>query len=114
MRQRLLDIATGIALGHLASDKQFHLGAAGLRKDGVLVSAYNERRERVDWRHHAEARLCRKLTPWSIVAVVRLRGDGVWAMARPCASCLRCLLRVGVRRVYYSVAPGEYGVLTLV
>lgn len=111
--RRLLDIATGVALGRLTRSQQFHLAAVGLRKDGVVVSAYNDKRERTGWDHHAEARLCRKLTPYSRVAVVRLLADGKWAMARPCASCLRCLQRVGVERVYYSVGDGEYGVVVL-
>ncbi len=105
--KRLLDIATGVTLGRLNHKQNFYLAAAGLRKDGVIVVSFNGIRQTPMWEHHAEARLCRKLTPHSVVAVVRILTDGTWAMARPCASCQRCMRRVGVKRVYYSIAPNE-------
>lgn len=112
--ERLLDLATGAALTRLQSKEQhFRLGAAGLRKDGAIVVSYNGAQKEPVWKHHAESRLCRKLTPKSVVAVVRVLADGSWAMARPCDNCRECLERMGVKKVYYSIRPDEYGVLIL-
>ena len=112
--QRLLDIATGAALTRIKnSDQHFRLGAAGIRKDGVIVVSYNGAPKEPEWQHHAESRLCRKLTPESTVAVVRVLADGSWAMARPCKNCQKCLKRVGVKRVYYTIQPDEFGVMIL-
>lgn len=111
--QRLLDIATGVALGRLNHKQTFRLGAAGMRKDGVIVVSFNGSPKEPEWQHHAESRLCRKLTPDSVVAVVRVLANGSWAMSRPCDSCQRCLTRMGVKKVFYSIAPNEYGVMAL-
>ena len=113
---RLLDVATGAALSRLnqVHKQYFRLGAAGVRgEDGVLVVSYNGSPREPEWAHHAEARLCRKLTPKSVVAVARVLANGSWTMAKPCPSCQRCLRRVGVERVYYTISPGEYGVMLL-
>lgn len=114
--ERLLDLATGAALTrvHRKSPhtvQHFRLGAAGIRFDGALVVSYNGSQEEPRWQHHAESRLCRKLTPKSIVAVARVLADGSWAMARPCKNCETCLRRLGVKRVYYTIAPDEFGTL---
>lgn len=108
---KLLDIAHGIALGRLNHRQNFRLGAAGVRKDGVLVASFNGAPCEPEWAHHAESRLCRKLTPDSVVAVVRILADGSWCMARPCKGCQICLKRIGVKKVYYSISPNEYGVM---
>lgn len=109
----LLSVAYGAALGRLKTGQQFRLGAAGIRADGALVVSYNGSQKEPEWQHHAESRLCRKLTPNSVVAVARTLANGEWAMAKPCASCERCLRRMGVKRVYYTIQAGEYGTLLL-
>lgn len=96
------------------------LGSIGVRSDGAVVHADNGG---VRTAHggrlpcgHAEVRLARRLTPYSTVYVARVvydaQGSLVWAMAKPCANCERRLRNAGVRRVFYTIAPGEYGVLS--
>lgn len=111
--ERLLDIALGAALGRLNHKQSFRLGAAGIRKDGVIVVSFNGNPREPNWAHHAESRLCRKLTPDSTIAVVRVLANGTIALAKPCRSCQNCLYRTGVKKVYYSIAPNEYGVINL-
>jgi len=108
---RLLDIAHGIALGRLSHKMSFRLGAAGIRSDGVIVASFNGAPKEPEWRHHSETRLIRKLTRNSIVAVVRIYANGDWALAKPCSNCELFLKRAGVKKVYYSIAPNEFGIL---
>ena len=90
------------------------LGAVGARNDGVIVSSRNLHAVDIAPDHHAEARLAKKLTPNSTVWVARvLRRNGEWALARPCASCERKLRSCGVRKVVYTIAPNEWGVMVL-
>lgn len=93
--------------------RTFFLGSVGLRNDGVLVSSRNVASRDVALSHHAEARLARKLTPQSEVWVARIRKNGEWAMARPCASCQNKLRMAGVSRVVYTLGPDEWGVMDL-
>lgn len=113
LAQKLLATATGAALSRLARDQKWKLGAAGLRSDGVLVVSFNGNPKEPEWTAHAESRLCKKLTPNSVIAVVRVGQQGEWCLSRPCPSCQRCLKRVGVKRVYFSIAPNVYGVMDL-
>jgi deoxycytidylate deaminase len=46
-------------------------------------------------------------------AVVRIGDKGVWMPSKPCENCERCMRRKGVKKVFYSIAEGEYGVLIL-
>ena len=99
----------------------FGLGCVGVRRDGVLVHATNGGIRAPSAGQnpgsHAEARLCRKLTPRSTVYVARMvytkYGSLVWAISKPCKDCERCMRNKGVERVYYTIAPGEYGTLIL-
>lgn len=113
VEERLLDVAHGVALGRLDHAMTYRLGAAGYRNDNALVVAFNGSQSYPTWQHHAEARLCRKLTPCPLVAVVRVLADGSWAIARPCNNCQTCMRRRGVQKVVYSIRPGEYGTLKL-
>jgi deoxycytidylate deaminase len=110
---KLLDIALGVALGRLNHKQKWKLGAAGIRSDGVIVVSFNGAPKEPEWTAHSESRLCKKLTPNSVVAVVRVLANGEPAMAKPCPNCERCLQRVGVKKVYYSIGPKEFGVLSL-
>lgn len=113
---RLLNIAHGIALARLEGGHRqpFKFGAVGIRgSDGAIVASFNGNPKEVEWQHHAESRLCRKLTPGSVVAVVRIHSTGLWTMARPCPSCQRCMKRVGVKKVFYSIGPDEFGTIDL-
>lgn len=111
--ERLLDLAVKAARSRLEHNYPFRLGAAGLRKDGVVVVSFNGVPKFPNWKHHAESRLCKKLTPESIVAVARVLWNGELANSRPCKGCQKCLRRKGVSVVYYTIGPGEYGVLKL-
>ena len=94
--------------------RQFILGAVGLRNDGVLVESRNIASPTPAPDHHAETRLARKLTPGSTVWVARIsRKTGCWAMAKPCPGCERRLRAAGVDRVVYTIAPDEWGVMSL-
>lgn len=94
-------------------DRRFCLGAIGLRSDGVLVAAINGNPKEPTPQHHAEFRLCRKLTKGSIVWVSRTLADGTISLAKPCFSCMQKLKSCGVSECYYSISRYEYGVLTL-
>jgi hypothetical protein len=87
--------------------------ALGLRSDGDLVLSRNGGcpNQRMPL-SHAEARLCRKLDVGSYVYVARTLKDGTPAMARPCRNCERLMRSRGVARIYYTIGPGEYGVMT--
>lgn len=109
-------------------ERSYHLGALGVRADGAIVlsrngplpleSKANGRYMRTPQAYahllaHAEHRLCRKLNAGSVVYVARLKAEGEWAMARPCRACGARLTARGVRRVYYTIAPNDYGCLLL-
>lgn len=95
-------------------NRAFCLGAVGLRNDGVLVSARNVAATDVVPTHHAEARVIRKLTHDSVIWVARItRSTGEWTLARPCQSCENKIKSAGVRRVVYTIAPEEWGVIQL-
>lgn len=86
--------------------------ALAIRADGALVHAVNSRIKEPAWQPHAEARLCRKVDVNAVVYVLR-EAKGEWANSRPCENCQRLMKRKGVKRVYYTIGPSEYGVLTL-
>lgn len=95
-------------------ERSFLLGAIGIRADGVMVSALNGPSQYPNRVAHAEARLARKLTPNSEVYVVRVRLiDGQFGMARPCEACQKILRTKGIKRVYYSIGPDEFGIMNL-
>lgn len=95
-------------------NRSFLLGAVGMRNDGVIVSARNIAATDVTPSAHAEARVVKKLTCDSIVWVARVgRGSNSWALARPCEKCQRRMKTAGVRKVVYTIAPNEWGVIQL-
>lgn len=112
----MLTLAASVAReGNSWSDnRSFLLGAVGMRKDGVLVTARNIAATDVTPGAHAEARVVKKLTCDSIVWVARIgRASTDWALARPCDTCRRRMKTAGVRKVVYTIAPSEWGVLQL-
>lgn len=88
------------------------LGAVGLRRDGVLVAAFNGAAGAKTPAVHAEARLCRKLGRHGVVFVARRASSG-YRLAKPCARCESLLRRCGARKVYFTISDCEYGVLNL-
>jgi len=110
----MLTLAAKVANERGNKNRSFLLGAVGIRNDGVIVMSRNISATDHAPRHHAEARLSRKLTPKSVVWVARVsRKDGGWAMARPCQGCQMRMKMVGVEKVIYTIAPDEWGVLEL-
>jgi cytidine deaminase len=110
----LLRAAHEAALRVFANRKQhFKHYALGLRADGAFVHAVNSPAEEPNWTAHAEARLCKRITPKSLVVVVRIRADGSLTQSRPCSNCRRLMRRKGVQRVIYSIDVGEYGIMVL-
>lgn len=91
--------------------RRFRLGAVGIRTDGAVVTAGNISSRQPEQRAHAEARVTRKLNTGSVVYVVRVLRDGTLANARPCLWCQKTMRRRGIRRCYYSIGVGEYGIL---
>lgn len=97
------------------SDRSFFIGAVGIRgSDDAMVYAFNGKTDVPSQTTHCEVRLCKKLTPGSVVYVARiLKNTGEFALARPCPNCARCLKKAGVKKVYYTIGPSEYGKLDL-
>ena len=92
--------------------RKAHIGAVGVRGDGVLVTAWNGSSTDVCPTAHAEARLARKLDAGSVVYVARVRRDNEkLAMSKPCAHCERILKNRGISKVIYTISEHEYGVL---
>jgi tRNA(Arg) A34 adenosine deaminase TadA len=106
-----LGIAGRIAL--TGAERAFALGAVGVRSDGCLVFASNLPSTHPQPAAHAEARLCKKLDSNAVVYVARVLKSGQFALSRPCARCLHTLRCKKVRRVYYTIADNEFGVLDL-
>lgn len=115
--KKMLTMAANVACQNRDTrfdNRSFLLGAVGLRNDGVIVSSKNIAAPDYAPDHHAETRLVRKLTPGSTVWVSRItRRDGGWALARPCAGCQMRLRVAGVKKVIYTIAPNEWGILDL-
>jgi hypothetical protein len=103
---------------HTEYKSLYHVMAMGMRRDGTIVYSSNgaavfpPAEKLVVKVAHAEQRIARKLDKGADVYVVRLTRHKELAMARPCPSCHTVLRAKGVRRVYYSIAPREFGVLT--
>ncbi len=94
------------------------IGAVGIRGDGAIVTAsngpviiFNDEKKGSFPEAHAEIRLSRKLDVGSIVYVARVRkGDGMYGNARPCKDCRTALKARGVKKVFYTIGPNEYGI----
>lgn len=92
--------------------RTYHLGAVAVRSDGAMVSARNSRTECPNRRAHAEYRVARKSDVGATVFVARITRAGEWATARPCINCQRAMRSRGIKKVYYTISPDEYGCLT--
>lgn len=94
--------------------RSYFVGAMGLRADGASVISCNGPATNKSAVIHAETRLSAKLDVGATVWVARSRrSDGALALAKPCPNCERVLRNRGVKKVFYSVSPNEYGVLNL-
>lgn len=91
--------------------RHFFLGGVGVRADDVTVYSYNGAPKFPNRKHHCEARLARKLDEGATVYIARTNAKLEWANSKPCHSCEIALKRAKVKRVYYTIAPNEYGCL---
>lgn len=89
-------------------DRVYRHGAVGIRNDGVIVAACNGNPKEPEPKHHAEARILRKLGCGKTVFVVRTLANGAWANSKPCIHCESSMRARGIERVYYSVGDGEF------
>lgn len=105
---KMLNEAASIAVQR-EDDRHFRVGSIAIRGDGAIVRAYNGAPKFPDRLHHSEGRLCRKLDRGAIVFVARTTKDGQWALSKPCVNCELALRRSYVKRVFYTIAPSEYG-----
>ena len=94
-----------------ADRRKYRLGAVGVRKDGIVVTACNLPTKCPEPQAHAEARLTKKLDYGSTVYVVRVTRDNSLTIARPCESCIRIMRIRGVKKCFYSINENEYGVI---
>jgi tRNA(Arg) A34 adenosine deaminase TadA len=111
---RLLRIAAGVALGNKCKNpfirKDYLLAAVIQRKDGAIVVSANSLSHLPTPSGHAEARAIRKADVGSTLYVARVTRDGEWAMSKPCKHCQALIRNRGIKKVYYTIGPGEYGV----
>lgn len=106
---KYLELATRIALANTQA-KTYLFGAVALRSDGAIVTSTNIRTQTPEHSAHAEYRLLKKAGRGSTIWVARIDRQGDWAMAKPCPKCQTLIKNKGVERVYYTIAPDEYGV----
>ena len=98
------------------ANRQYRLGAVGVRTDGTIVASSNIPTRRPNGAAHAEYRVCKKLDKGSIIYVVRIDRENGLRLARPCKKCLSFMRNSGIKRCYYSISEVnglEYGVLEL-
>lgn len=98
---------------HRLDDRNYFLGAVGIRSDGTSVIAWNGNPKFPTRQHHCEYRLGRKLSKGSVAYIARTLADGTWANAKPCNDCEKYLMSRGVVRVYYTLGPSEFGCIVL-
>jgi len=97
---------------HKEEERQWLLGAVGIRSDGAIVYAQNGNVAIPTRSAHAEYRLGKKLDKGSMVYVSRIRRDtNQFGLAKPCANCEKFLRSKGVKKVYYTISENEYGVM---
>ena len=107
---KYLDLAAKIAMGG-DNNKSYLLAAIVKRKDGAVVVSLNSLTITPQPAAHAEAKVLRKADAGCELYVARvLRASGDWACAAPCPRCQALIRARGVKRVYYTIAPNEYGV----
>lgn len=106
---KMLELAARVAMGG-SQERNFRLGCVAKRSDGAVVFSTNERTRAPNPNAHAEARVLKKTDFGSTLWVARVNKDGSWSMARPCSKCQARIRNRGVKKVYYTISPGEYGV----
>lgn len=91
--------------------KNFLLAAISLRNDGAKVTARNITVREPQHEGHAEYRALRKSDSNCILFVARvLKSENIWGNAKPCKKCQALIVNRKVKRVYYTISPGVFGV----
>jgi len=109
-----LEIAAKAALGKELITRNFIHGAVGIRKDGAIVKSLNSSSEVPNRKLHSEYRVCAKMDFGGEVYVARVRLDTMeFGISKPCKDCIKVMTHRGVKRVYYTIGPDEYGVIYL-
>ena len=91
-----------------------YLVAIGVRTDGATVFSHNSSGKISRCAQtHAEIRLANKLDRNATVFITRINYLGIWCLAKPCHNCLTRLQRLGVKKIYYTIALNEYGVIKI-
>jgi len=116
----LLLLAAKIALpdDYSSDQRGFWLGCVGIRKDGAMIfskngAVYATMTE--DYQllpgSHAECRAIQKMDYGGVLYVARVkRKDRTLGMARPCLMCQIKIKAKGIKKVYYTINPNQYGV----
>jgi tRNA(Arg) A34 adenosine deaminase TadA len=94
--------------------RSFFLAAIGIRKDGARVKSRNCLSDFPVPAFHAETRILRKMDCGGTMFVARIKkSTKEWALARPCPSCFFQIKLKGIKKVYYTIAPGEWGTINV-
>lgn len=110
--KKMLEIAAQIA--GAKNNRTYLMAALAYRRDGTLICSPNGSPKEPNQQSHAETRLARKLDTANEVFVARiLKNTRDWALARPCEGCQIILRSKLVKRVFYTIAPNEWGVIEL-
>jgi len=110
----------------LSTDMRERHGACVLKGARVLGSGFNSmrplgyirasrNRQFCNERAHAETsamhRVCRDSLRGSTIIVIRLARDSSIVGSRPCDTCMRVMVRKGIKRCYYSVDSVTFGLI---
>lgn len=115
------------ACKHPAHEKDHRVARVGCvirRKDGAIVKARNAATHRSEndpciiatghvADRHAEARATRKADAGGIAYVARVKRDGTYGNARPCATCRIIMRSKGIVKAYYTLSDREWGCIEL-
>lgn len=111
---KLLDVAAKIAVGSddpfAEHRRQYLIAALSERTDGAIVVSTNLTVQNPAPTAHAESRVLRKSDAGCTLYVARVTRDGFWAMSKPCSNCQKIIRSKRVKKVYYTIAEGEYGI----
>lgn len=90
--------------------KNYLLAAISVRNDGALVISQNALAQEPEPSTHAEARALRKSDCGCTLYVARVLRSGGWAMSKPCPKCQARIRNHRVKKVYYTISDGCYGI----
>lgn len=120
MKAKYMQMAAKMALENF-SYKDYSLACVAIRNDGVLVKSTNgvvprtlkTSKKTALPSAHAEIRALKKAGKGAILYVARVWRNGDWALSRPCTTCQAMIKNRGVRIVYYTIGPNEWGTWVL-